>query len=120
MNAQEIGELIMPRLEIAAYLKDEQYAESIKHLVQDQMAGGFCIFRGKRAAMWRMSLWNCEGLQRAVAGHRFFLPAIVNLGFRCVLPKVERNFPMPWRSQKRGNQNLHSKPVKRSGVKCAR
>jgi beta-N-acetylhexosaminidase len=41
-----LGELIMPRLDIQSYLSDVQYAEVTRHLVQNQMVGGFCIFGG--------------------------------------------------------------------------
>src|ERR1700722_3974743 len=58
MNGHDIrallGELIMPRLNIESYLKEVQYAEMIRHLVQNQMAGGFCIFGGSAVDVARV------------------------------------------------------------------
>jgi beta-N-acetylhexosaminidase len=41
-----LGQLIMPRLDMDAYLNEEHYAETIRHLVQNRMVGGFCVFGG--------------------------------------------------------------------------
>jgi beta-glucosidase-like glycosyl hydrolase len=60
-----LGQLIMPRLEINAYLVDEHYAEKIRRLVQNQMAGGFCIFGGDPAGVAHVVL----ELQRIAAAN---------------------------------------------------
>lgn len=55
----------MPRLEITAYLNDEQYAESVKHLVKNQMAGGFCIFGGSAADVARVII-ELQGIAASI------------------------------------------------------
>ena len=49
-----IGQLIIPRLDIDAYVTNERYAEAIISLVKNRMAGGFCIFGGRAVDVARV------------------------------------------------------------------
>src|SRR5580765_6812269 len=51
MNSKEnakdlLGQLIMPRLEIAKFEDDESYRNFITGLIENKYVGGFCVFGG--------------------------------------------------------------------------
>jgi beta-N-acetylhexosaminidase len=82
LNVHElIGELFMPRLEIADYTSDPEYRERIQKLAQEHRVGGFCIFGGDPASI----ISTIGELQRiAIEAHQ--IPLLFSADFEFGLP----------------------------------
>ncbi len=100
-----LGELIMPRLNIDDYSSDEQYADSIRYLAKNGMAGGFCIFGGSPNAVADIII-ELQGIAASTGSLPFLFSCDCEFGLPMRLAKGGTEFPDAMAIAKTGEPEL--------------
>jgi beta-N-acetylhexosaminidase len=100
-----LGQLIMPRLEIDAYLVDKHYAGAIRQMVQDQIVGGFCVFGGNPVGVAQVVL-ELQGIASKFGKTPLILSCDCEFGLPMRLNEGGTEFPDAMAIAKTGEPDL--------------
>ncbi len=104
-----IGELIMPRLNVDAYVQDKDYAETIRGLVKNRMAGGFCIFGGTADGVAKAVIELQEIAKNVSEGTPLLFSCDCEFGLPMRLTEGGTEFPDAMAIAKTGDKELARK-----------
>jgi beta-N-acetylhexosaminidase len=101
----QIGEIIMPRLEIENFVGDAEYAEKIKALVREHKAGGFCVFSASPEALVR-TIFELQEIAKKSHGTPLIFSADCEFGLPMRFADTGTEFPEAMAMAKTGDPKL--------------